>query len=258
MSFPETNSFVYSKSPLRSVICQIRFPKILRIESEIPVAFQDHIRDSYPIFKEGSATQDVPQVPPEFQQLLNLQNPRAYEFLSRDEHWAVALTSDFLALTSKQYIRWLQFREQFQIPFKALDETYKPSFFSRIGLRYQDIIKKSAIGIDTKTPWKELLNPLIVGELSDDNVVYAIRERGVNILIELEGDLGVVRLRHGIGFDNSDGEQIYFIDSDFFVESQTETGDVFNVLDKFNNNARNLFRWCISDKLHSAMDPEPK
>ena len=40
----------YRAHPLSEVICQLRFPEILAIGAEVPVAFQEAIRGEYPQF----------------------------------------------------------------------------------------------------------------------------------------------------------------------------------------------------------------
>ena len=40
----------YRRNPLGEVICQLRFPEILAISANPPVAFQEAIRDDYPQF----------------------------------------------------------------------------------------------------------------------------------------------------------------------------------------------------------------
>jgi uncharacterized protein (TIGR04255 family) len=52
MPFPEIERIVYRNNPLTEVVCQLRFPPILSIESELPVKFQDAIREMYPSFQE--------------------------------------------------------------------------------------------------------------------------------------------------------------------------------------------------------------
>ena len=49
MPFPEATRVIYHKNPLTDVICQLRFPPILKIDSEIPSLFQDTIREQYPL-----------------------------------------------------------------------------------------------------------------------------------------------------------------------------------------------------------------
>lgn len=51
-TFPETPRVIYAKNPLFEVICQLRFPAILKIDSEIPAGFQEKLRASFPLFRE--------------------------------------------------------------------------------------------------------------------------------------------------------------------------------------------------------------
>lgn len=50
MPFPESKRVFYVKNPLAEVICQLRFPAILRIGAESPHEFQERIRDHLPLF----------------------------------------------------------------------------------------------------------------------------------------------------------------------------------------------------------------
>ena len=52
MTFPEVERIIYDNNPLDRVICQIRFPPILRIESELPTNFQEQIRRDFPEYEE--------------------------------------------------------------------------------------------------------------------------------------------------------------------------------------------------------------
>ena len=54
MPFPETDRVIYAHNPLEQVICQFRFPPILRIDSELPAQFQDRIRHEFPSLIEKS------------------------------------------------------------------------------------------------------------------------------------------------------------------------------------------------------------
>jgi uncharacterized protein (TIGR04255 family) len=48
MPFPESPRVFYDKTPLVEVTCQVRYPKLLRIDKQEPVDFQEHIYDKYP------------------------------------------------------------------------------------------------------------------------------------------------------------------------------------------------------------------
>jgi uncharacterized protein (TIGR04255 family) len=256
MIFPESRRVIYEKNPLRQVICQVRFPAILRIVSEPPVDFQDRIRGEYPLFVEKrEATINLPEelskkLPSEF-----LTAETAYEFASADEQWSVTLTRGFLALTSRHYERWEDFCQHLAGPLTALMELHSPPFFSRTGLRYQDVIKRSALELG-EVEWEALLNPKLAGELSDKQIAAAIKKSQHEFQIEHNSN-GDVRIRHGLVRDDRSGEMCYLIDADFFTEERLECENARARLDEFNREAGRLFRWCISDRLHDAMGPRP-
>ena len=52
MPFPTSDREVYENNPLNEVICQIRYPAILRVAAETPSDFQEAIRDKYPMYEE--------------------------------------------------------------------------------------------------------------------------------------------------------------------------------------------------------------
>src|SRR6267378_1549779 len=129
--FPESERVIYAKNPLESVICQLRFPAILRISSEPPVHFQEGLRKFYPLFRE-IAPVDIPTgFPAELVSIVGklLPNPgfKTYEFSTDDSKWQVTLTQESLALSSKDYQRWEQFRESLRSALDLLVRIYEPS-----------------------------------------------------------------------------------------------------------------------------------
>jgi uncharacterized protein (TIGR04255 family) len=259
MAFPDSQRVIYEINPLEEVICQLRFPPILRIDSEAPAAFQERVRQNYPLLREKKGLASL-GLPPEIAKMLPAELPfRAvnggYEFLSEDEANTLSLTRDFLALSTRRYLRWERFSHDLQMPFQTLMEEYAPTFFSRTGLRYRNVIRRSALNLDN-ADWSALLRPYVAGELASLDVAGQIDEAASQIVIRLDDELGKVRLQHGL-VKAETGEICYIIDSDFFTERKTEIRDVFRVLDEFNRWAAKLFRWCITDTLHNAMRPQP-
>ena len=53
MPFPEVDRVIYTTNPLDREICQLRFPPILKIDTEIPSQFQDKLRSEYPNLSES-------------------------------------------------------------------------------------------------------------------------------------------------------------------------------------------------------------
>lgn len=257
--FPRSAHVIYEQSPLAEVICQLRFPPILRISSESPAMFQEQIRGAYPLFREktGPAPLSLPEGLAHVLQVDLSVVPRGqnYDFLSEDEYWTVGLTREFIALSTTNYDTWEDFRNHLRLPLSRLVDLYSPAFFSRIGLRYRNLIRRSQVGLD-ESPWADLLEPHIAGELKGPEVAVKIKSAQRDILIATDVFDGDVRIRHGLVSDEK-GEQCYTIDSDFFTTKRTDTGNAIEVLDEFNKIAGRLFRWCITDELHEALGPRP-
>lgn len=258
MPFPESQRVIYRTNPLEEVICQLRFPPILRIESGVPADFQEAIRNQYPLLKERVEEQKI-ALPPALERLVGEfpigTKSRYYNFKSEDEAWTISLTRTFLALSTLSYARWEDFRGKLERPLATLHDLYKPSFYTRIGLRYRDVIQRSKLGL-AGVEWCELLQPHVAGSLSDASLSGAIRHIAHELTIELSSQEGSVQIRHGLAKANGNGELCYVIDSDFYVEEKKETGHAIEILDRFNRKAGRLFRWCITKKLHDAMEPQ--
>ena len=259
INLPEFERVIYERNPLVEVVCQLCFPPILKISYQEPVEFQDEIRFQYPLFETTKA-----QLPSEISKIvqqfgLPLQSDTAYSFKSEDQRWSLSSTKDFIALTTSSYERYEQFKQRLEEALEIFERIYKPSFYTRIGLRYQDLIIRSKLGVEDKN-WSELIAKHVASELHDPEFSSSIQTIVKNLVLRTEN--GQINLNHGLitvkePQENSD-EIAYLFDADFYIEQKIEgNGDVWNVLNQFNQSAGRLFRWSITDTLHKAMQPKP-
>jgi len=256
MQFPDSPRVKYRNNPLVEVICQLRFPKILRIEAEIPLAFQEAIRAEYPVF---NTTQSVPLLIgiSSVSQSTFANQSRAYEFVNQKGDWKISLTSDFISLSTVDYQCWEEFRERLSNVISVLDEHYSPPYFVRTGLRYQDFISRSQLRIEN-SPWQNLFKASLLGILTTNELKQEDIIESLSIFAcRLDFAEAMVRVQHGTGQKEDTKEIGYLIDSDFFTDSPMETKDVATTLELFNQEAGRLFRWCITDELQQALEPEP-
>jgi len=258
MPFPESPRVIYNRNPLSEVICQVRFPPILRIEAEPPAVFQERVRARYPLFRELQPGLAGRNVPAEIASIVKAMMPNrarstAYEFASEDGAWSITLSRDALSLRTTAYHRWEGFRQHLEGPLSSLSEMYKPAFFSRIGLRYVDVIHRCKLGLKDR-PWAELLRSQIAGELAAPEIAGEVEHAAREIRVKLAGE-GSVTIRHGLAVEEGSDEQYFIIDSDFFAEHRLEPHNAIGILNDFNRKSGRLFRWCIQDALHCAMEP---
>ncbi len=257
MAFPDAERVFYQKNPLAEVICQIRFPSILKIDTESPTEFQEEIRRRFPYYKMKATL----KFPDELAKLVVKEVPlppggTAHEFTSKDKNWSLSLTRGFLAIVCREYSQWEDFKDWLQEPLEIFLQLYKPAFFTRIGLRYRNIIDRSVLELED-VRWSELLEPWIAGPLAAKDVAERVDHCANEILIHLPDERSRVHVHHGLVKEESTNKVRYLLDADLFDDQETEADDAVKHLDYFNEQARLLFRWCITERLHRAMVPQP-
>jgi uncharacterized protein (TIGR04255 family) len=257
MPFPETPRVIYEKNPLDLVICQIRFPPILRIETEIPARFQEVLRIDYPLLREQPTLIQPPGLPADFANLAASLIPGAgrkgYEFVSADENWRVTLFRSFVSLTCNKYSKWEHFKERLRPVLAAFVEQYQPTFYLRLGLRYRDVIVRSKLNLE-KSNWGSLLQPQVAGELAS-NIAPSVEDVSRQVVLRQSKHEGKITVQHGTVRLQDTNEECYCFDIDLFTDRRTELDQAEQTLDDFNRQSGRLFRWCISDELHRAMGP---
>lgn len=248
------------KSPLIEVIAQLRFPTILRIANQQPVDFQDCIRFDYPIFE----TSKNLQIPVELSNLLTQFSSKfptdlTYQFKSEDLNSQISLDKNSITIATTKYERYENFISQFKTAVEIFEKIYNPSFYSRIGLRYRDLIIRSKLNLQDKA-WHELIQKHIAAELYAPEMADSIQNFVKNFQLKIE--LGQINFNHGLvnvrDTEKGIDETAYLLDIDLFTENKVEKGEnAWKILDNYNHTARNLFRWGIAEELHRAMRPQP-
>ena len=165
MTFPASERIVYGRHTLNQVICQLRFPTILAIGSEPPTAFQDRVRAEYPVYQR----QEMPFLPTQIADFISSLPVRpsasvAHQFSTSDLKRSITLAPEFLAITESDYEEWPVLRRQIDAVQTKLEQIYVPAFYSRVGLRYQDVIDRDDAGVADRG-WRELVNPPLTGLL---------------------------------------------------------------------------------------------
>jgi uncharacterized protein (TIGR04255 family) len=261
MPFPESNREIYERNPLTEVICQLRFPTVLRITADESALaeLQERLRGAYPIFREEAGR--AAGIPAEVSQMLGelpvqLRGEPTYAFDSEDGTRTITVGREFFSVIERSYRRWELLQNEIALIKNAVEEIYSPSFYARIGLRYQDVIDREELGLADR-PWHELVKPPMAGLLgSDSDVREAVTELVCDAeLVVSEVNGGSVRLRHGLATRGESENKIFAMDADFFTNERSDPDDVFKTLAIFNRCAGHYFRWSITDALRDALGP---
>lgn len=199
MPFPESERTLYRENTLAEVICQLRFPPILAIASEVPAAFQEAIRAVYPMY---SVDEAVAGLPPQMAALVaripGQSAQQTHHFRSEDGGEEVVLATNFVSITTRAYVQWEDFLASIDRARSSLEQIYRPAFYERVGLRYQNVIDREKLGLSASA-WSDLLSAPVLGPLGDVGVAADVMQWGARALFSITPDIeGRVHLQWGL------------------------------------------------------------
>lgn len=258
--FSEEPRCVYAKNQLADVICQLRFPEILRIGAEPPADFQDVIREEFPRYqaKQETPAPKVTGTPGN----LSLQNQPAtvnYQFTSVDGVWRVNLTSKFISLACSRYTRWEDFAGKLDKPLAAFIRLYRPAYFERVGLRYLNFVSRQELSLED-IPFSQLFCSPYLGLLGDENVPETgVTRSGVDAELPIRGGCRA-KIHAGPGMvkrsGQADQEVKFVFDQDLYMQGNIPVNVSAGALETLHSQAFAIFRDAITQTLHEAMEPE--
>lgn len=245
LTIPSVERVLFRKSPLRQVICQLRFPPVLSIAQEVPIALQEALRDEYPMFAEQPEV-TIGLRPSSFAPVAGA-STRAWRFSDAEENWSVALAATFLAMDTSRSEHFEDFRRRFRRVWERAFDIHRVPFLTRVGLRYLNVLEKPS-DADPRTYGPERITPALVGYLSSELAGGGILSSRQEIHLPEAGFR--VAIRCGL-----DEEGNLLLDMDAFCQERTEVIAVDTLLARFNDSSYRLFRWCVTSKLFQEMGP---
>lgn len=251
----------YRINQLADVICQLRFPDILAINANQPVAFHETIRGEYPQYAEKMEA-PAPKITgtPGNLQLENQKSTVNYQFSSEDGVWRVNLTSTFISLACMRYTNWETFARKLDAPLAAFIKTYKPAYFQRIGLRYLNFFSRKRLHLED-IPFSQMFQPAYLGLLSDEEIPEQTASRNsVDAELMIRGGCRV-KIHAGPGIvkqnGHTDKEVKFILDQDLFMSGNIPVNYSAGALETLHSQSFPIFRGAITDTLHDAMEPMP-
>lgn len=243
--FSQESHCIYHKNQLAEVICQLRFPQILSIETQLPDTFQEAIRDLFPVYaclKEG----------------LPGKQTNNHQFSTADKVWRVNLTDKSVSLACRKYENWEAFARMLDRPLAAFIQIYKPAFFERVGLRYVNFISRKDLRLEG-VPYRHLISPEYLGILNFENVQEnATIRSGVDADTAIRGGCrckihaGPGNVRLGL---QKDPEVKFVLDLDLYMPGKLAVNLSAGALQTLHGQSFGIFRGAITDALHEAMEP---
>lgn len=240
----------YEKNQIVEMICQLRFPAILSIDTREPADFQELVRRDYPRY---AAEQEK-------------QGARNHIFLSEDGLYKLCLTHSFIALSTVRYTSWAKFAHWLDEPLGHFISVYRPAYFERIGLRYINGFSRERLGLE-ECSWSELIAPEYLGPLAlkqtrEQDVVRCSVDMEMRLdercAMKMHAGPGFIKrnIRTGESVQSVQEKQVRFIlDMDLYSSGKIQLASAADVMDAIHEHADSVFSKAITDRLHEAMEP---
>lgn len=256
----DNRRYAYGKSQLIEVICQLRFPTILSIDTREPADFQETVRAAFPRYQ--CQVEKLPGVSGAPARTVN-----NHTFISEDGGYKLSLTKDFIALSTMRYTHWEDFAARLDEPLGQFIKIYRPNCFDRVGLRFVNAISREQLGL-TGRRWNDLLQPPYLGILDEDDVDEAsVAKCSVDVERKLDA-LAALKLHAGPGFVQRNirsGNQVqqvqekevrFIFDQDVYSTGKVKVAAVAETLNALHAHSDSVFSDAITTVLHDAMEPE--
>ena len=262
MTLPEYTQVRYARPPLKLVVCQMRFPSLLRISDPLFVAdFQEAIDSEYPELQreQQSLFQMSSSGLPEASHVM------MYRFLDGKGAWSVLLGESSLTLESRVYSSIDDLLRRFERVATAARDTLGVSLRQRLGLRYLNEFRhpeKTAL-----MHWRDDFRAEFLGfaaSLFKEPVGHTLQQ--VQVLCP-DGNFVV---RHGVmrgttvpplsaSTNESEGQDTFYLLDLDYSDSRQAPLDIAasqEQLRAYNAFIYRFFRWTLSERHHVALEPQ--
>lgn len=262
MSFDKDKRVKFRRSPLDEVICQLRFPTILKIDQNLPVDFQSLIEERFPYVNDGidmsepietrfSGGQEL-----SFNVAINsLQQQRKfYSFSNEDNDTSVMLTRNSLSLSTQKYDCWENFRLLINFVLKAFVQCYGKKELTRVGIRYINAVSRKF----ADTPWSDLIDKRLLGMMCDSDIGGYVKGLNSTLFLKYDDSSVNMQVRSGIFLktNSNPAQEVFLIDCDSFSIVKSDTDNVMALLERLHDKPSIFLRHAITEKLYKIMEPE--
>ena len=240
----------YGKNPLVEVIYQLRFPTILSINASDPVQLQEEIRAEYPYYRKIVQENEivVNDVKSSVTKEIN------HEFVSADKKSKVNLTSSFIAISSLSYDQWENYRKKVKSIRETFERIYQPQFYTRVGLRYKDVIDRLRFGLQDKG-WVELIQPSILGVINATNQ-FTLKQWSTSSEFTYVGTDIATKQQLSLALKIGNPLPVMVFDCDYFKMGNIKSDTIEEISDQLHDKSSTFLRNAITEELHQAMDPQ--
>jgi len=240
----------YGSNDLRLVLCQVRFPILLRFdEPAFQAKVQDALRADYPRMHQEQ--QVAVTVGPGG--LVSTPAGVQWRYEDLQAEWSVVLQGNSAGLETKKYRVFEDFAARLAPLLRVLTEL-GVTVCERLGLRYINEFRHEAAQLPQD--WKSLLHEDLLGiaggDLWSGQIVHAIQE------IRTKRSDGSFVVRHGYVNPDDGRGSYYLLDLDYFDEEPRsfDEGGILSRLDDYHEEISKAFEMSLKPAMREHLGEE--
>lgn len=253
---PDEQDVHLKNAPVKEVICQLSFPPIVKLGLSIDPAFQDEIRDNYPLYER--LINDIVVNDQMVQQMKFPSDQLNHSLSNMDRNEKINIEQNFFAFSTTAYSTWDDFYPKVIKYFGIFAKHYSPAAFLRTGLRYVNLFTSDIIPDLKIRPLQdffqqEFLGP--VGPKTIDNPYLSAFSSTFKI-----HDAQDIQIRYGIGIKPEEAvlpddkkNKFFYVDIDVSTRSVNEIAALSPILAEAHRLAHSALRWVVKDETVSLL-----
>jgi uncharacterized protein (TIGR04255 family) len=247
-----------ANAPLRAVISQVRFPRLLSLDDNDLSPLQRALARRYPLLSQERAFQmNVTSSPsPNAFFTPTGTEQRIYRFSDTEKTWTVTIGSETISLETSAYDGMHDFLLRWTEVIGAAAEALPLSAQLRLGLRYINEVAAPGRAVEQLQGWLRDELFTLVGA-HGPRVAEPLHTFSQVLFRQPDGSL--CNLRHGLAPNpEEETETIFLLDLDCYREESGEfdlEGQVRSLVE-FNKAAFEIFDWAFPDSTKAEFGPK--
>jgi uncharacterized protein (TIGR04255 family) len=248
---------------ITKVIARVDFQPILKLQQEVPIAYQEAIRENFPRLERKMSIEfpinPAGGVPIEFPINASGGVPfpmqsSVWQFTNKEKTDEIALTFKAIALSMNKYVSFETFFSKIELMYSNLYNIYHPGIIQKIGLRFTNEIKLTGNPLD----WDGIINHNLYCILTAFPDLSSSVSR---VMSQLHINLGDRLLTFQFGiynreYPNTISQREFILDYNCSSKEEYEPEGVLSKFRIFYEDIKSLFKQCRGEKLIKLMSGE--